>query len=373
MVDDSEWNCFYLQLVDDQHVVKDNNRLDVRRDRLRTVSQSSCHSVTFAADERGDIIASSVVTSTPRRDATGLAGQTTGCWETDSQPYSIEGSSINFDSDSDQSSESPANIGPDRTCRRAYTLPLSVQTPGQEYVPHFRSFSDSHYPTTDEASNGVPTSPTSRPKRESRIWNRLRTSLRLRKSKRFSLPVGTSKESPFKPPEIAPIHLLRSEPMIDGASGSAEETLSSSAAEEASSDDEDHMKIDSTPLHFEFQLNRIGSILSRLKSVPYKTRPFSSSTSRSSGSFIGLCLPVQLSYLHPPSDWFESPPDLLSTTISSDIANVTLNEEPQVEHDSEHCIICSRNRLIVTQTESSKFFQVTFILNNEAVYMIEFF
>lgn len=161
--------------------------------------------------------------------------------------------------------------------------------------------------------------------------------------------------------------------MIDGASGSAEETLSSSAAEEASSEDEDHMKIDSTPLHFEFQLNRIGSILSRLKSVPYKTRPFSSSTSRSSGSFIGLCLPVQLSYLHPPSDWFESPPDLLSTTISSDIANVTLNEEPQVEHDSEHCIICSRNRLIVTQTESSKFFQVTFILNNEAVYMIEFF
>lgn len=332
-------------------MVKDSNKLYIRRDRPRTVSQSSYHSVTFAADERGDIIASPMGTSTPRRERAGSLSQSTGGWETDSQLYSIEGSSINFDSDSDRSSELPTSSSPDRTCRRAYTLPLSVQNPGQEYVTHFRSFSDSHYPAADEASNGVPTSPTGRPKRESRIWSKLRTSLRLRKSKRFSLPIGSPKENVSKPEEIVPIQLILSE-QTDGAIFSAEETQSSSAAEEASSEEDEKEESDTTPLHYEYQLNRIGSILSRLKSVPYKRRPLSSSSNRS-GCFIGLCLPVQLSYLHPPSDWFEPQPDLFTTTISNNLTNVTLNEEPQIDHDTEHCIICSVNSSIITQAEKS--------------------
>ena len=212
-MDDSEWNCFYLPDGSDPFVLKDRFRVSISvnvRDRLRTVSQSSCHSVTFAADEREDIKSSvSILTSTPRQ-RTGSLGQPTGCWETDSQPYSLEGSSINFDSDSDHSSDVQSGEIAVRSCRRAYTLPLSTQTPGQEYVPHFRSFSDSHYPAVDDASCAVPTSPSNRPKRESRIWSKLRTSLRLRRSKRFSLPVRSSKESSFIPPESAePIQLLR--------------------------------------------------------------------------------------------------------------------------------------------------------------------
>ena len=349
VVEDSEWNCFYLQQVDDQHVVKENNRLDVRRERLRTVSQSSYHSVTFADDE--EVRVPSMVTSTPRQ-ATALVGQSTGCWETDSQPYSLEGSSINFDSDSDQSAEVPSNDNGDRNCRRAYTLPISVQTPGQDYVPHFRSFSDSHYPAADDSSNGVPASPTNRPKRELRIWTKLRTSLRFRKSKRFSLPVRPAKETSFVPDEM-PIKYIHSEP-TDGATTSTEETMSSSAAEEASSEDADQEEEPHpAPLHFEYQLNRIGSILSRLKSAQqYKRRPMSSTSSRS-GGYVGLCLPVQLSYLHPPQNWFEPQPDPFTNTIN--FAVMTLNEEPQFVHEKQLCILCSEETPVAIQSESSKF------------------
>jgi hypothetical protein len=356
VLDDSEWNSLYFQHVSDPFVLKDSIRLNVERERLRTVSQSSCHSVTFAADEREDTKTASIVTSTPRQ-RTGSLGQPTGCWETDSQPYSLEGSSINFDSDSDRSSDVASAEGAIRSCRRAYTLPLSTQTPGQEYAPHFRSFSDSHYPMADDASCVVPTSPSSRPKRESRIWSKLRTSLRLRRSKRFSLPVRDVFYVPPDTPKV--IQLLRTE-LTDGALGSAEDTFSSSAAEDASSEDDDKEEADATPLHFEYQLNRIGSILSRLKSVPYKRRPriFSSSSNRS-GCYIGLCLPIRLSYLHPPSDWFEQP-DLMINTIS--LSNMTLNEEPQFVHESQHCIICSKDPSVLDmESESSKFHLIVYI------------
>ena len=353
IVDESEWHCLHIKPDSEfKHVIKDNNKLDVRN-RMRTVSQSSCHSVTFAADERADVL--SVVTSTPRQPTSVAPGGC--CWETDSQPYSLEGSSINFDSDSDQSTGLPAGGGSvDRNYRRAYTLPLSVQTPGQEYVPHFRSFSDSHYPAADDsASLEVTSSPTSRPKRESRIWNKLRTSLRLRKSKRFSLPTGSPVSAhPLKSPDsVKPIVLVRSEPM--NGSAAAEEALSSSTAEDEESSDDEYGDVkeefDSSSLRYEYQLNRIGSILSRLKSVPYKKRLVSSSAR--SSCFIGLCLPVQLSYIHPPSSWFEGHVDPYISTILHEVTTMTLNEELQVDHDVDQCIICSKEPSIVSQRETS--------------------
>ncbi|KAI9556963.1 hypothetical protein GHT06_016757 [Daphnia sinensis] len=353
VLDDSEWNSLYFQHVSDPLILKDNSHLGVVRDRPRTVSQSSCHSVTFAADERDDTRAASILTSTPRQRS-GSVEQPNGCWETDSQPYSLEGSSINFDSDSDHSSDVPTPEDAIRSCRRAYTLPLSVQTPGQEYVPHFRSFSDSHYTMADGVSCAVPTSPTTRPKRESRIWSKLRTSLRLRRSKRFSLPVrSSSKQSSFIPPETEPIQLLRSEP-TDGAMCSTEETFSSSAAEEASSEEDDREERDTAPLHFEYQLNRIGSILSRLRSLSYKRRPrLLSSLSNRSGCYIGLCLPIQLSYLHPPADWFEQPvPPMPCTSFS----NMTLNEEPHFVHQWQDCIVCSKDPSAIVEQDTSKFY-----------------
>lgn len=365
VLDDSEWNSTYLHRVSDPTMLKDNAQLGVGHDRLRTVSQSSCHSVTFATDEREDTRAASIVTSTPRQ-RTGSVDQPNGGWETDSQPYSLEGSSINFDSDSDHSSDVPTTDDAIRPCRRAYTLPLSVQTPGQEYVPHFRSFSDSHYTIADGVSNAVLSFPTARPKRESRIWSKLRTSLRLRRSKRFSLPVRSSSKRSFSiPPENEPIQLLRSE-LTDGAMCSAEETLSSSAAEEASSEEDNKEERDSAPLHFEYQLNRIGSILSRLKSVSYKRRPrLLSSLSNRSGSYIGLCLPIQLSYLHPPADWFEQPVPSIPT---ASFANMTLNEEPHFVHEWQDCIICSEDPSAAAELDSSKFLQLfiqlTSILTN---------
>ena len=112
------------------------------------------------------------------------------------------------------------------------------------------------------------------------------------------------KESSFIPPESAePIQLLRSE-LMDGTLSLAEDTLSSSAAEDVSSEDDDKEESDikrcQAPLHFKYRLNRIGSVLSRLKSVPFKRRPrvLSSSSNRSCyymGHWDSACL---FSYIH---------------------------------------------------------------------------
>lgn len=157
----------------------------------------------------------------------GTTGQPT-CWETDSQPYSLEGSSVHFDSDTEDDGSSIAIASAaemedagdrepgreQRVCRRAYTLPPSSTQPvsassqgrgGSSGMVHVRSFSDSHYPSAGDevvdslgpvplsglfsgggggggggGSSGVDVSATEKSSRM-RIWTRLRTSLRLRK------------------------------------------------------------------------------------------------------------------------------------------------------------------------------------------------
>ena len=340
-MDDSEWNCFsasenQLGAPCLQYPVLQegaaSNRLDVgERDRRRTISQSSSYSVTFAGDDLGD---SDVLTSTPRR-LTGGGGGGPGAshWETDSQPYSLEGSSVHFDSDSDHSAVLPSGgsgSDGDRTCRRAYTLPPSSQTPGQDYVTQ-RSFSDSHYLPADELPSGLPTSSSGQPKRETRIWTKLRMSLRLRTSKRSFLPNRSSTPPPSFAP-TPPIQLIHIEPPPLGTC-SADDTLSPVEDSESSEDDEGNHT--PPPLHFDYQFNRIGSILNRLKSVQYKKRrPLNPS-----GCYIGLSLPVQLSNFYPPPEWFEPQVDASVTTLT--FLTIPANEEMQYEHATEQCILCS--------------------------------
>lgn len=174
------------------------------------------------------------------------------------------------------------------------------------------------------------------------------------------------KESSFIPPESAePIQLLRSE-LMDGTLSLAEDTFSSSAAEDVSSEDDDKEESDvkrcQAPLHFKYRLNRIGSVLSRLKSVPFKRRPrVLSSSSNRSCYYMGLCLPIQLTYLHPPSDWIEQPDPMINTMSFS---NMTLNEEPQFVYESQHCIICSKDySILFVESESSKFHSLVYLVN----------
>ena len=347
VVDDSEWSCFSPQQLGVPVQDSSGNRLDVGdRDRRRTISQSSSYSVTFAGDDLGE---SDVLTSTPRRlTAGGGGGGGPGAshWETDSQPYSLEGSSIHFDSDSDHSAVLPSGSGSDaeRTCRRAYTLPPSSHAPsGQEYVAQ-RSFSDSHYPPAEDLPSGLPTSAgassAGQPKREPRIWTKLRMSLRLRSSKRSFLPNRSSTPPPsFAPtPPIQLIHIEPSAPL--GSLSSADDTLSPVEDSESSDDDDDEGNDTPPHFHFDNQFNRIGSILNRLKSVQYKRRRLLNL----SGCYIGLSLPVQLSQLYPPAEWFE-PINQIDPSVTTTLSFLTIaaNEETQYEHARDQCILCSES------------------------------
>lgn len=345
IVDDAEWTCSSArqQINDNNRQLAPNNHLNVaERNRYRTASQSSSHSVTFANENREDFNnTSSLVTSTPRRPNFSSVQPST-CWETDSQSYSLEGSSVHLDSDSDHSTALSTDA--DRTSRRAYTLPPLTQAPGQDFVGHIRSFSDSQYPPGDDSALNRTASTSGQPTREMRFLARLRTSLRLRKSKRFSLSLRKNKEIFSSMPPSSPIQLVhtnQAEPSATSPalSATAEEFHFSSATEEASSDDEDGAQEETQsppPAHYSYQLNRIGSILSRLKSVPYKRRPVGRS-----GYFIGLCLPVQLSNLHPPKAWFERSPDQEESTSAVNSLTVPLNEETLFHHDIKHCVLCS--------------------------------
>ena len=432
VVDDSEWVFRPLQTLQQpqESAVHNSSAMDKslldpttdcsKRDRRRTISQSSGHSVTFASDKEDSDQA--CVTSTPRR-----LTATTTCWETDSQPYSLEGSSIHFDSDSDQSSMPGGAEETDRICRRAYTLPPpSSQAPASGGVAsgaggrnesshhHFRSFSDSHYPADDpvvidplgsgggllpQPSNSSSASSAGRQQRreggssKTRIWTKLRTSLRLRRSKRFSLPSRPTSSSVASSPAVPSASLTPDDVgkkldfVFPGSaddktlcpSSSAEETLS--GEDEVEDDDDEDGAVPPPPpptLPEGQQSNRIGSILNRLKSVPYKKRrPLGGSSA--SGCYIGLCLPVQLSLLHPPADWF----DRKATTADDkddedffpgDECNGTYNEESTLrrmsyptlvfsigeeahyDHQAELCIICSSGPdYIPPSTPSSKF------------------
>ena len=95
VVDAAEWILF-------PGGVKKAEEDDDLGERARTMSLCSSQSVSFAVQ--------SASASATRRPNSGIAsgpasGPASGCWETDSQPYSLEGSSIQFDSDSDHSSQ----------------------------------------------------------------------------------------------------------------------------------------------------------------------------------------------------------------------------------------------------------------------------
>jgi hypothetical protein len=76
---------------------------------------------------------------------------------------------------------------------------------------------------------------------------------------------------------------------------------------------------------------------------------------------MGLCLPIQLTYLHPPSDWIEQPDPMINTMS---LSNMTLNEEPQFVYESQHCIICSKDySILFVESESSKFHSLVYLVN----------
>lgn len=345
VVDDAEWTCLSTRQpsLSPKLPAHCNHLIVTERNRFRTVSQSSSHSVTFANDHREEFADSTPVnTSTPRRPIS-TSVQSSTCWETDSQPYSLEGSSIHLDSDSDHSTAFSTDA--ERTSRRAYTMPPLTQASGQDFVGHMRSFSDSHYPPGDDSVLTGTASTGGQPKREMRFFAKLRTSLRLRKSKRFSLPMRKSRENTCPSPPTSPVHLFSTDPgdlltSSPAISTFPEEVQSSSAIECTSSDcDDGDSLLEETqsppPAHYSYQLNRIGSILSRLKSVPFKRRPVGRW-----GYFIGLCLPVQLSSLHPPKDWFQCSSELEESITAFSNLNVPLGEESIFRHDMEHCVLC---------------------------------
>lgn len=420
VVDDSEW--ISRPLVHHHPVISFSNtmeksllnpsaELNGERDRLRTISQSSGHSVTFASDKEGEGEEAAgpvaCMTSTPRRMTA-----TTTSWETDSQPYSLEGSSIHFDSDSDLSSMPGGAEETDRICRRAYTLPppssSSQAASGgrNDSTHHFRSFSDSHYPADDDvivdplgrgagalppaSANSSTVSSADRQRREGngssgsssrvRIWTKLRTSLRLRRSKRFSLPsrpLSSSSVASVPHPSVtvkeAPLSQAESEDKAQCPSSSAEET-GDDEAEDDGPEDEALLPAPPPPLPQGQQINRIGSILNRLKSVPYKKRrPLGGASA--TGRYIGLCLPIQLSYLHPPPDWFdrklsdEEDADFegeLTFNEESTLRRMsyptfcfTIGEEAHYDHQADGCILCSSSVDPVPTTPSSKLKRLT--------------
>lgn len=286
VIDEAEWYCFQPEVVA-------NERKDVAAtERARTMSLCSSHSVSFAGAAN---------TSTPCRAAeiAGVAGTSSTCWETDSQPYSLEGSSIQFDSDSDYSIHDV-----DRS-RRSYTLPPCSQAP-MENVIHFRSLSESHYQPSEELTEGS----SSGPQKEIRIWSKLRSSLRLPKSKRFSgftFPRRLSK---------SPI------PVVE---------VNDSALEDKFKPPEP----DDDPSSDEYQLNRLGSVSS--PSVPHKKRSFSTSSNWTS-CYIGLSLPQRLSQFQPVVEQYK--PDFDDST---DSAFHTVSEEAQFEHVTAQCLLCCRH------------------------------
>ena len=290
VIDETEWYC--------SHPVETKESKDVTvAERARTMSLCSSHSVSFAG-----------ATSTPCRntdtaeatEATGATGTTPSFWETDSQPYSLEGSSIQFDSDSDHSFQDA-----DRS-RRSYTLPPCSQPP-MESVIHFRSLSESHYQPSVELSGG-----SSFPTKETRIWSRLRTSLRLPKSKRFngfSLPRRKSKSTT---------------PVVQVNDPALNETVMA-------------VEFDDDPSSDEYQLNRLSSITNPLKPVAYRKRSLNPSSYWTS-CYIGLSLPLRISQFHSTVEQFESHPN-----DSADSAFYAINEEAQFEHATAQCLLRYRH------------------------------
>lgn len=303
------------------------------RERLRTTSQSSSLSVTFAADfaanitEKGGVI----VASTPIRP-----GASTTSWDSDSQPYSLQGSSINFDSDSDLSVQDT-----DRN-RRAYTLPPNIHS-ATDYVSHLRSFSDSHYPAATEETSTIGHN-SRRPSMDTRIWNKLRSSFRLRKSKRFSLPARPWKRESAAPPAASSV----SKPieMVNLESCNRTESAKSVENQLSSNDDDDDDEDDDNGDEEEEEPAALGSVLSRLKWAPSKKRPINCRSN--APVYIGLCLPVKLSSFYPKKELF----DLLLDDSSAHSSTI-VGDDVQFDHQVPYCVLCSNKMYLDATVESS--------------------
>ena len=313
------------------------------RERIRSTSQSSSYSVTFARDFADSHSNKGLLTSTPVRTGA-CSGAVASSWETESQPYSLEGSSIHFDSDSEadvdnlndliRPAAADATQSADRS-RRAYTLPPSSHS-GSDHVAHFRSFSDSHYPAEEMESVMSNAQNPRRPSVEARIWNKLRSSFRLRKSKRFSLPGRSSDRKESSPPAsstTSPVQMVHFESSTtDASSTNPPENI---AQNETSSDEETVPSL----LQAEFPLNRMGSVLSHVKQASHKKK-LHSRTGRATTNkscFIGLCLPIVLSSFYPEKELFDP---LIDVSNSSSCNSVS--DETQFDHEADKCFLCSK-------------------------------
>lgn len=190
------------------------------------------------------------------------------------------------------------------------------------HIAHFRSFSDSHYQPSDETNKtltaGLPDDRVD--KADTRIWTKLRTSFRMRKSSRFTLPRRSSKKSaPIPSFDCKPSADVPDVTVVDDDVSSTEET---------------------TPPLFEYQLNRISSVMSQLKSVPFLDQ-LSSSSGLRMGCYIGLCLPVHISSFHPSADMFDG--SLNQAQSASDVFSLPFCEDVQFMHVTAHCIVCCQD------------------------------
>ena len=372
IVDDSEWNYGnhgrVKETANKSTMTPTGAReaIAIGRERIRSTSQSSSYSVTFAGDLRGPT--KSMATSTPLQPtgSTATTAPGTGSWDTESQAISLEGSSIHFESDSDLELEVDQRLNgaekdaatTDR-CRRAYTLPPNIHPSPDQHVTHFRSFSDSHYPCTAENGGQEPseasglTSAHVNPRRasaETRIWDKLRSSLRLRRPKRFSLSVRSSstkgeRSLPISSPASLVLHRPTEATSLP-ASIYPSTAIGSTNVQDANSDEisnGDDLECDSEEPFSD-------DVLPLLRSTSTKNQKISSIKSRGAGSrdssrrwvtpaFIGLCLPARLSSFYPPKDFFDARPKTpLTPTLT--VPN-WLGDDTQFEHDIEQCLVCS--------------------------------